>query len=100
MSKPQSCPYCGVKLTELSNGAFSCSACGQILAHTPDVVSLFDLHTRALCAHAECLGLNSENFHHIVNNEAPIYTNQDFSLILLKWGLIDELNNPIKELKE
>ena len=38
-----------------------------------------EIHARAMCAHSECLGLNST--HH-------------FGEILQKWGLVDEKGEP------
>ena len=56
--------------------------------------NLLALHCRALCAHAECLGLNSANFYCIVKNDAPCYSDETFSQVLMKWGLIDEKGEP------
>lgn len=55
---------------------------------------VIEFHVRALCAHSECLGLNSSNFARITNNEAPIFFNQDFQDILVKYKLLDEKGRP------
>ena len=56
--------------------------------------SLMELHVRALCAHAECLGLNSTNFWYIITEQAPQYGTRDFGEVLQKWGLVNEEGRP------
>ena len=55
---------------------------------------IISLNARAMCAHSECLGLNSTNFWCIVQDQAPIYDTRHFGEILQKWGLVDEKGEP------
>lgn len=47
------------------------------------------LHSRAMAAHCECMGMNSENSLAVCRNETPPYNDSDYNRVLYKWGLCD-----------
>lgn len=56
--------------------------------------AIIDAHTRAMAAHCECLGMNAENMWAAILNESPRYTEKDYQLLMVKWGLITEEGKP------
>lgn len=53
------------------------------------------LHSRALSAHCECLGMNAENMWAAIANTNPVYKSEHYFEILQKWGLVDEKGESI-----
>ena len=52
-------------------------------------------HTRALCAHCECLGMNAANSWAVCINKTIPYFDDAYFRVMQKWGLIDEEGEPL-----
>ena len=53
------------------------------------------LHIRALACHCECLGMNAGNMWAAIRDESPPYSNESYNIVLRKWGLMDDNDNPL-----
>ena len=53
------------------------------------------IHSRALAAHCECLGMNAENMWAAIANAQPVYTGVEYTKVMQKWGLVNEEGEPI-----
>ena len=53
------------------------------------------IHSRALAAHCECLGMNAENCVAACQNTSPPYRDDHYYQIMQKWGLINEKGEPL-----
>jgi len=51
---------------------------------------LLEIHSRALAAHCECLGMNAENCSAASLNYKPPYNDDHYLTVMKKWGLINE----------
>ena len=58
-------------------------------------MQLLHIHSRALSAHCECLGMNSENMWAAIANASPAYKSEHYFEVLQKWGLVDEKGESI-----
>ena len=59
-------------------------------------MEIYDIHSRAIACHCECMGMDIENgFAISEGRKKPPFGQQEFNSILIKWGLINEGNNPI-----
>lgn len=61
------------------------------LGHT----ALLEIHSRAMAAHCECLGMNAENMWAAIADQPPIYLSRHYSEMMEKWGLVDKEGKPI-----
>jgi hypothetical protein len=52
------------------------------------------LHAKALAAHCECLGMNAENSWRVCQNIPIRYVDGDYTIVMLKWGLINDKGEP------
>ena len=59
------------------------------------VVKIFSLHTKALACHCECLGMNAENSLAVCQDRVVPYSVNDYLVVMMKWGLINENNESI-----
>jgi hypothetical protein len=53
------------------------------------------IHSRALAAHCECLGMNAENMWAAIANSNPVYLSMHYFEMMQKWGLVDEKGKPL-----
>jgi len=53
------------------------------------------IHSSALAAHCECLGMNAENMWAAIANSNPVYTSKHYFEMMQKWGLVDEKGEPL-----
>jgi len=58
-------------------------------------IALLDIHSRVLACHAECLGMNAENMLAVCRNETAPYSDNIYKGVMVKWGLINEIGEPI-----
>lgn len=63
-----------------------------MVAHT----TLLALHTKALCCHSECLGMNAANSHAVCMglDDVP-YDNNAYMRVMTKWDMIDGGGQPL-----
>jgi len=78
---------------------FYCSICKKeitkvINTTADDHESAVEIHARALCAHSECLGLNSTNVWSVMQEQPAKYDASGFGNILKKWNLVNEEGEP------
>jgi|GEM_PF-5657142 len=74
-----------------------CAVCSELLAAVKPIIDTDDkilLHCRALCAHAECLGLNARNTFCVMEGKSPDFAFGHFLEVLRKWDLINEEGKP------
>ena len=57
--------------------------------------SLLEIHSRALSAHCECLGMNAENCWAASIGQVSPYRDDDYLNTMQKWGLIDKEGKPL-----
>ena len=53
-------------------------------------MQMLHIHSRALAAHCECLGMNAENCIAAIGDAAPPYPGHSFFEVMKRWGLMDE----------
>lgn len=58
------------------------------------IEKIFDLHTRALACHCECLGMNAENSLAVCQNRQVPYSNAVYFDVMKKWKLINGEGEP------
>lgn len=56
---------------------------------------ILDKHTRAICAHCECLAMNVGDMQAVAAGTTPPYTDAHYFQALQKWGLMNEKGEPI-----
>lgn len=56
---------------------------------------MLSIHSHALAAHCECLGMNAENCAAALINLAPPYNDNHYLQVMKKWGLINEKGEPL-----
>ena len=56
---------------------------------------LMKIHTKALACHCECLGMNAENSLACIRDISPPYSDESYSKVMQKWGLINDKGEPI-----
>ena len=59
-----------------------------------ELSTLLALHTRALCCHCECQGMNAANMHAVMLDYSAPYNDEHYLQIMAKWGLVDETGKP------
>jgi hypothetical protein len=57
---------------------------------------IMKIHTRALCAHNECLAMNAENSYAVCVGYTPPYSDKHYNEVMQRWGLVDGEGNPVK----
>ena len=110
------CSSCEVpiQLEYKINNIFVCKKCYESLKNIPGNTSEvyldatrmsfvnradndYRIHSRALAAHCECLGMTARNDYLLSLNEEYVlpYQNEDFIKVMQKWGLINEKGEPL-----
>ena len=62
---------------------------------TKSQMQIYDIHSRAIGCHCECMCMDSENVIATMNNTKPPFSNKDYSKVMAKWGLVNEDSEPI-----
>lgn len=57
-------------------------------------LSIHDMHSRALACHCECMGMEVENGFALAEGKKLLHSYKRFKVVMTKWGLIDEDNQP------
>ena len=65
----------------------------QTIVETAHVI-LLEVHSRALSAHCECLGMNAKNCHYASVGRRPPYDDKDYLNTMQKWGIVDKEGKP------
>lgn len=52
--------------------------------------AMMKLHYKALCCHCEVMGMMSENTLSAMLGTMAKFTNQDFTMAMSRWGLVDK----------
>ena len=58
-------------------------------------MKIHDMHSRAIACHCECMGMNAEDTIAACSGSKIPYSDQDYKAVMLKWGLINEDNQPV-----
>ena len=66
----------------------------QVLA-TKSQMEIYDIHSRAVGCHCECMCMDSENVIAVMNNGKPPYGMKDYHDVMEKWRLVDDKARPI-----
>ena len=53
------------------------------------------IHSRALAAHCECLGMNAENMISAIADGTPPFPSAHYFEVMQKWKLVNEKGEPI-----
>ena len=57
-------------------------------------MAIHDMHSRAIACHCECLGMEIDNAYAVACDKKPPYSYKRFKVVMIKWGLVDENNQP------
>ena len=58
-------------------------------------MKITDMHSRALACHCECMGMEIENGFALASDQKLIHSYKKFKIVMAKWGMTDENNQPI-----
>lgn len=65
------------------------------LQRIESIEKLINLNARALACHCECLGMNAENAISVCDDRRPPYSDDNYLLVMKKWGLVNEKGESI-----
>jgi len=59
-----------------------------------EILAMYQIHARALACHCECLAMNAENCNRATLGQSIAYDADAYIIVMRKWGMIDENNQP------